>query len=234
MRKNAKSKIKNKSSTKQNDRGRKSSLLKRIAEFAKAHKIILLSSAAGVIVLVLAGVLIFGRAEVMLDVEYNKTASEHYPTQQELDEYYAVILNENEEDTESKSEPERPYDIESVVNEMAVVRFEKKKYFINAESVECTVTAPDMYSYFLENLDAMMESDEATFYDNAMEYLHSDNCKMRTVTLTLPVRYFNHKLIAETGGDEYKDAVSGGMYSALEEIARISYEEELKKAKEEQ
>lgn len=233
MKENKKTKKKNTISEKQGNHNKFSNCMKDLFNFVKKHKIAVISSAAGLMVIVLTAVFIFGRAEVMLDVEYNKTAEEHYPTQQELEEYYAFILNENAEEDESKSEPERPYDIESVVNEMAVVTFEKSKYFKNTETVECTITAPDMYSYFLDNLDAMMESDEATFYNNAIEYLHSDNCKMRTVRVTLPVRLFNNKLIAETGSDAYKDAISGGMYSALEEMARISYEEEMKKSKEE-
>ena len=113
------------------------------------------------------------------------------------------------------------YDLDTQVANKAKVEF-KEKYNKNSETVTCTVTAPDVYSYMMNNIDTLVELGEEDLYNNVLEYIKKEDCPTRTKEIELPVVYQDDKLIADTSSFEYQDAIHGGMNSAITELYILS------------
>lgn len=112
------------------------------------------------------------------------------------------------------ADTENPYDLESYISALStteVIGF----YTPKSTTITCKITAPDVYSYLIENEDVIFTKETDEIYQEVIAYLSSENCPVREREIVLSARYENGTLYADTNRIEYKDAVSGGLYSAI-------------------
>ena len=120
------------------------------------------------------------------------------------------------EETE-QGKTENGYDLDAQIASMADVQI-KGKYKRTDETVVCKITAPDVYSYLMNNIDELNHLEAEELYKKVLEYVKSADCTSRTVEVEVPATYEDGKLIVDTDSVIYQDAVNGGMNSALTEI----------------
>lgn len=100
----------------------------------------------------------------------------------------------------------------------------------NMVSIE--VTAPDIYSIVMEYAEGGAEFNNAQDLFNAiMEKAQDNNCKKVTRTIEISVVNRNGKWYAASS-PEYRDAITGGLYTATNGIARRLAEEAARAVKE--
>lgn len=141
-----------------------------------------------------------GKIEIVLDTEINHT--------KDLEEF-KKFMGENDYNEN--------YNFESFINEKANIVF-NKDYKKDSKLVTCTITAPDVYSYIINNIEELSLLTEEELYNTLLEYFGNNNYETRQVTIEVPVEYKEGKLIVDTNVFEYKDAISGGMYTVLNEV----------------
>lgn len=126
---------------------------------------------------------------------------------------------------ESSKDPiytENPYDLESYISALSSVEV-TGFYTPKSSTVKCKVTAPDVYDYLIEHKDTIFAKETDEIYQEVVEYLSSENCPVRESEITLSARYKNGTLYADINTIEYKDAVSGGLYSAIGDVMDSMY-----------
>lgn len=131
---------------------------------------------------------------------------------EELEEYQKIVYGEEENETETESV--NPFDLESKVQDFAVVTL-ADTYDKESMTVECSISAPDIYNYLISNEEELMRLDTEELYQRLLEECQKDDFPKREVTISLPVVESDGELLVDISGDEYKDATSGGMYSAI-------------------
>jgi len=57
------------------------------------------------------------------------------------------------------------------------------KYSKDSTFVMCEITAPDVYSYLMENMESLNALDTEKLYRNIMEYITTEDCPQRKVYL---------------------------------------------------
>lgn len=149
-----------------------------------------------------------GGPDVVLDSDYEGESSAEVITEKDIEEYHAIMYPEDY--------PENPYNLESEVASAAEIKM--GSYKKDSDVIDCTVSAPDVYAYLMENQDALMELDEEDLYTAIHNAIENKEIGNRTVSISLPVQNIDGTIVASTDSDEYRDAVSGGLYSALSDI----------------
>ena len=119
------------------------------------------------------------------------------------------------DEEESGAVDTQTYDLEALVAQQAQVVAGE----VQDGNITCTVTAPDMYTMMMDYLASGQEMTLEAYYAAAQAYLAQAECSQRVVEITVPVWEQNGELVPDPLAPEYVDAVSGGMYSALREIA---------------
>lgn len=109
------------------------------------------------------------------------------------------------------------YDLNVQVEKLATTEI-IGKYGKDSTFVSCEITAPDVYSYLMNNMEILNELDTEQLYQNIMEYIKEEECPQRKVKVDIPAEYKDGKLVVDTESFEYQDAVTGGMNSALTEL----------------
>ena len=92
------------------------------------------------------------------------------------------------------------------------------KYSEKSKTVTCVITAPDLYTYIVGNMDALSKLDTEQLYEVLLDYAIDDKSPQIETELELPVEYYNEKLYVDTSSYEYQDAIHGGLNSALTEL----------------
>lgn len=154
-------------------------------------------------ILIMTIVILFsscGKVELILDTEIDYA--------EDLEEFKEFMGENNYNEN---------YNFESFINEKANIVF-NKDYKKDSKLVTCTITAPDVYSYIINNIEELSLLTEEELYNTLLGYFSNNNYETRQVTIEVPVEYKERKLIVDTNVFEYKDAISGGMYTALNEV----------------
>lgn len=154
----------------------------------------------------------YKKVEVILpDASEAVTVSNDFSTSESRKDFEEYITGKTREDEEQK------YDLD-----VQVASFSKTeiigKYDEDSTSVTCKVTAPDVYSYLMDNMESLMDMETEELYQDIMTYIQSEECKMRTVEIEVPAELQGDKLVIDTTSVKYQDAINGGMNSALTEI----------------
>lgn len=149
-----------------------------------------------------------GSTDVVLDVNYEGDSSSSVYTSKDINEFHAIMYPDDY--------PENPFDIESEVREIAESKL--GKYDKESGTIECTVSAPDVYAFLMDNQETFVELNDEDLYKTIHDAIQNKELGTRKVKITLSVQEVNGAVIANTDSDEYRDAVSGGMYSALSDI----------------
>ncbi len=158
--------------------------------------------------------------EVMLDAEYalehtgEDALSIELSKEKDLEEFEQFFFQNDALETD---ETEEKYDLESKIIEKATIEFQEG-YDKNSKTITCVITAPDVYSYIIDNEEMLLPLETEALYQTILDQFEGDAYAVRTVEVELPVAYQNGTLIVDTDSYEYKDAVSGGMYSALTDV----------------
>ncbi len=139
--------------------------------------------------------------------------AESMSTEQEDAIVNEILFGEKNE----KEESETNYDLDAQIASMADVQV-KGKYKKNDQTVVCEITAPDVYSYMMNNVDELNKLETKELYENILAYAKSEDCAKRTVEVEVPATYEDGKLVIDTNSVKYQDAVNGGMNSALTEL----------------
>lgn len=152
------------------------------------------------------------KVEVVLPNESETvTVSNDFSTSESRKDFEEFITGESQDNEESK------YDLD-----VQVASFSKTeiigKYDKDSTFVTCKVTAPDVYSYLMDNMESLMDMETEELYQDIMAYIQSEECKMRTVEIEVPAELQGDKLVIDTTSAKYQDAINGGMNSALTEI----------------
>lgn len=152
------------------------------------------------------------KVEVVLpDESETVTVNKDFSTSESRKDFEKFITGESQDDEEPK------YDLD-----VQVANFSKTeiigKYNKDSTSVICKVTAPDVYSYLMDNMEILMDMETEELYQNIMVYIQSEECGMRTVEIEVPAELQGDKLVIDTTSAKYQDAINGGMNSALTEI----------------
>lgn len=148
---------------------------------------------------------------VLPDKSEKATLDNNFSTSESRRDFEEFITGEKQEDEEFK------YDLD-----IQVASFSKTEiigeYDKDSKFVTCKVTAPDVYSYLIENTESLINMETEELYQNIMAYIQSKECKMRTAELEVPAKMQGNKLVIDTTSAKYQDAINGGMNSALTEI----------------
>lgn len=100
----------------------------------------------------------------------------------------------------------------------------------------CEITAPDVHDIIISYMDEKTEfATEQDLYEDLYRQATDRKCKKRKQTIVIDIVENNGEWYAKTSSIKYRDAVTGGLYSALSEINKnlaLEYlsiiEEELK------
>lgn len=171
------------------------------------------------IVLVIAAVLTleltacdFGKIETVLgDASEIVIVNDDISTNESKKDFEEFILGKS-----NKTE-EKMYDLDVQVAKFATTEI-IGTYNKNSTSVTCKVTAPDVYSYLMNNMDLIEQLEIEELYQNILLYIQNEECDKRTVEIEVPAELQGNKLVIDTTYPKYQDAVNGGMNSALTEI----------------
>ena len=85
-------------------------------------------------------------------------------------------------------------------------------------TVTCKINAPDIYSYFQEHEEELMAIEEEQLLNKILLDMEDNNFPIREVSIELPAKVTDGKIIVDTSTYEYQDAVVGGLYSYLTEL----------------
>lgn len=151
-----------------------------------------------------------GNVDVVVSPQVEATAM---TAEQEDTIVNEILFGEKTNEEESKEK----YDLDAQIASMADVQV-KGIYKKKDQTVVCKITAPDIYSYMMDNVDELNKLETKELYENILVYAQSEECAKRTVEVEVPATYENGKLVVDTSSVKYQDAVNGGMNSALTEL----------------
>lgn len=99
---------------------------------------------------------------------------------------------------------------------LSKVTIKKRK----GDTVICKIVAPDVYSIIMDHISkGTVFSTEQDLFNTIYEEASSKKCKKRTQNLTINIIEDNGEWYADTSSLEYRDAITGGLYTAINEIA---------------
>lgn len=137
-----------------------------------------------------------------------------YYTESDMPEFVKEMLAEDEQ-TED--------DFMSIISQYLYFERTKIHGFLNGNTVEYTVYAPDMESWIL-NLNPQEEYTEEELFEEMVRYIPDAPIREQTIT----VEYLRKGLFKWEGNyetREFADAVSGGINSAYNKIYNAAMEE---------
>lgn len=136
-----------------------------------------------------------------------------------IKEYEQFMISEK-----SNNEEKNKGDLEKEINKYATISFIEDSY-MDTGTISCKIIAPDVYSYMMLNEKNFMEMESEAISTAIIDACKRGDLEEREVTIILPAKIDKGVIIADTSGEEYKDAVSGGLYSAICDIYRKSMQE---------
>lgn len=102
----------------------------------------------------------------------------------------------------------------------------------NGQAV-CEIEAPDLYSIVMELAEQGVEfGNEEALHQMIMECVMDPACPKREQTVTVPVVKRDGNWYADTNSEDYQDAVMGGLYTAMNELAQKMLEEMIRQMEE--
>ncbi len=99
-----------------------------------------------------------------------------------------------------------------------------------SKSVKCEVTAPDLSAYWKENREALIKLDDEELHNTIVAALETMDRK--TTEIRLEAEYENGYLLLESDCFEYYNAISGGLYTLLQDEYNAALDELLKEEQE--
>ncbi len=150
--------------------------------------------------------------------------SEEYLSEMGIDnknikEYEDFMINED-----SDNEDENKGGLEKEIQKYAKIKFDYNS-FQDTGTISCTITAPDVYSYLLLNEKTFLEMESEDIRTSIVDACKRGDLGEREVTIIIPARKEKEVIIVDTSNEEYTDAVTGGLYSAISDIYMKSMQE---------
>ncbi|MDO5415792.1 MAG: hypothetical protein Q4F29_01210 [Lachnospiraceae bacterium] len=135
------------------------------------------------------------------------------------------------EEAESGDAGPESADYVNELSSLAEIRVKKVK----GGHAVCEIEAPDVYSMVMEFAEqGMTFEDEEQLHQAIMEYVEEPECPKREQTVKVPVVKRDGSWYADTKSEEYQDAVTGGLYTAMNEMAQKMLEEMIGQMEEKQ
>ena len=136
-----------------------------------------------------------------------------------IKEYEHFMIGEN-----SDNEDENKGSLEKEIQKYAKIKFDVDSYK-DSGTISCKIIAPDVYSYMLLNEKNYLEMESEAICASIIDACKRGDMGEREVTIIIPAKKDKGEIIVDTSGEEYKDAVTGGLYSAICDIYMKSMKE---------